>query len=190
MSRGPGGQSSVRSTPVVSSPGRQSLQSQYTPASQYSGQTPVYSQASSRSYAHQQASTTYNPGYQQQEQPVNRRYLSEGELIGDMSVGVQGVIPSTSAGHLQVSRTSNECQFLIIMLLRTWQGHLRDTLDINTILPPPTPGHQSTPLLATHTLSRWDSSSSSKCQYPQFSQEDPGPRPVGILVVQWCLLAR
>ena len=110
LSRGPGGQ--VRgqvSTPVVSSPGRQSLQSQYTPASlgsssqqytpasQYNTGAPTYSQARS-TYA---PSTTYNPGYQEQP-PVNRRYLSEGELLGDMSGQVQGVIPSTSAGHLQV----------------------------------------------------------------------------------------
>ena len=87
----PGGQA-----PVVSSPGRQSLQSQYTPASQYSqGASPgtVYSQANSRSYA---PSTTYNPGYQ------DRRYLSEGELLGEGSGQVPGVGPSTSAGQLQV----------------------------------------------------------------------------------------
>ena len=114
LSRGPGGQ--VRgqvSTPVVSSPGRQSLQSQYTPASlqsssqqytpasQYNTGAPTYSQARS-TYA---PSTTYNPGYQEQP-PVNRRYLSEGELLGDMSGQVQGVIPSTSAGHLQVTEMS------------------------------------------------------------------------------------
>jgi len=81
--------------PVVSSPGRQSLQSQYTPASQYSqGPSPaaVYSQANSRSYA---PSTTYNPGYQ------DRRYLSEGELLGEGGGQVPGVGPSTSAGQLQ-----------------------------------------------------------------------------------------
>ena len=94
---------------VVSSPGRQSLQSQY-PASQYNP-APVYSQASGRSYA---PSTTYNPGYQEQpprttggyqEQPsVNRRYLSEGELLGEGGVGsvTSSVGPSTSAGQLQV----------------------------------------------------------------------------------------
>ena len=95
---------------VVSSPGRQSLQSQY-PASQYNP-APVYSQASGRSYA---PSTTYNPGYQEQPprttggyqdqaQVVNRRYLSEGELLGEGGVGpvTSSVGPSTSAGQLQV----------------------------------------------------------------------------------------
>ena len=91
--------------PVVSSPGRQSLQSQYTPASQYSGApspAAVYSQASGRSYA---PSTTYNPGYQEQP-PVSRRYLSEGELLSESGGQVPGVGPSTSAGQLQVMQQS------------------------------------------------------------------------------------
>ena len=64
--------------PTVSSPGR------------YSGlTTPMYSHA---------PSTTYNPGY-----APSRRYLSEGELLEPQQVvPVSGVIPSTSAGHLQV----------------------------------------------------------------------------------------
>ena len=95
--------------PAVSSPGRQSLQSQYTPAQQYSSQHaaavsgphPVYS--SSRTYA---PSTTYNPGYQQQEAggggaPASRRYQSEGQLLGE--AGQQAAVgSSTSAGQLQV----------------------------------------------------------------------------------------
>jgi len=102
ISRGPAaGQSGARGhqPPVVSSPGRQSLQSQYPPASQYNG--PVYSQAGGaatpgRSYA---PSTTYNPGYQEQ---GSRRYLSEGELLGEgQTQGQGGVGPSTSAGQLQ-----------------------------------------------------------------------------------------
>ena len=77
-----------------------SLIAQYTPASQYNG--PVYSQAGGtatpgRSYA---PSTTYNPGYQEQ---GNRRYLSEGELLGESQTQGQGVGPSTSAGQLQVT---------------------------------------------------------------------------------------
>ena len=73
---------------------------QYTPASQYSG--PVYSQAGGgatpgRSYA---PSTTYNPGYQEQ---GSRRYLSEGELLGEGGQTQGGVGPSTSAGQLQVT---------------------------------------------------------------------------------------
>ena len=80
---------------------------QYTPASQYAG--PVYSQAGGaatpgRSYA---PSTTYNPGYQEQ---GSRRYLSEGELLGEggqPGQGAGGVGPSTSAGQLQVSDQTN-----------------------------------------------------------------------------------
>ena len=100
--------------PAVSSPGRQSLQSQYTPAQQYSSQHaaavsgphPVYS--TSRSYA---PSTTYNPGYQQQEgggggPPASRRYQSEGQLLGE--AGQQAAVgSSTSAGQLQVGLISH-----------------------------------------------------------------------------------
>ena len=83
------------------------LCSQYTPASQYNG--PVYSQAGGtatpgRSYA---PSTTYNPGYQEQ---GSRRYLSEGELLGEggQTQGAGGVGPSTSAGQLQVKNRNDE----------------------------------------------------------------------------------
>ena len=74
---------------------------QYTPASQYAG--PVYSQAGGRSYA---PSTTYNPGYQETGGQGGRRYLSEGELLGEGGHTAQGVGPSTSAGQLQVSEVA------------------------------------------------------------------------------------
>ena len=54
-------------------------------------------------------STTYNPGYQEQ-QGGSRRYLSEGELLGEggqPGQGAGGVGPSTSAGQLQVSYQSS-----------------------------------------------------------------------------------
>ena len=101
--------------PPVSSPGRQSALSQYAggPVGQYGG--PLYSQANSRNFA---PSTTYNPGYQEQPSSVNRRYLSEGELLepqglqdGGRVQGTQvvsGVGPSTSAGHIQVCITNKQ----------------------------------------------------------------------------------
>ena len=80
---------------VVSSPGRQSLQSQYHSATQ-GPPGPLYSQAS-RGLT---PSTTYNPGYQ--EQSAARRYLSEGELLGDGGQMMGGAVgPSSSAGHIQ-----------------------------------------------------------------------------------------
>ena len=84
---------------VVSSPGRQSLQSQYHSATP-GPPGPLYSQAS-RGLT---PSTTYNPGYQ--EQATTRRYLSEGELLGEagqmmMGPGQPAVGPSSSAGHIQ-----------------------------------------------------------------------------------------
>ena len=81
---------------VVSSPGRQSLQSQYHSATP-GPPGPLYSQAS-RGLT---PSTTYNPGYQ--EQSATRRYLSEGELLGEggQMLGQAVVGPSSSAGHIQ-----------------------------------------------------------------------------------------
>ena len=123
--------------PAVSSPGRQSLQSQYTPAQQYSSQHaaavsgphPVYS--TSRSYA---PSTTYNPGYQQQEgggggPPASRRYQSEGQLLGE--AGQQAAVgSSTSAGQLQVGLIilplgDAEIEYFTVYP-RSWRGRHRD----------------------------------------------------------------
>ena len=63
----------------------------------------LYSQAGGRSYA---PSTTYNPGYQETGGQGGRRYLSEGELLGEGGHTAQGVGPSTSAGQLQVSEVA------------------------------------------------------------------------------------
>ena len=80
---------------VVSSPGRQSLQSQYHSATP-GPPGPLYSQAS-RGLT---PSTTYNPGYQ--DQSAARRYLSEGELLGEGGQMMGGAVgPSSSAGHIQ-----------------------------------------------------------------------------------------
>jgi len=77
--------------PAVSSPGRQSLQSQYQAAQP--SPAPLYSQARGLP----PPSTTYNPGYQ--DQTPGRRYLSEGELLEPGQV-VAGVGNSSSAGHI------------------------------------------------------------------------------------------
>ena len=80
-----------RVVPAVSSPGRQSLQSQYQSATPTAG--PLYSQASR---GLPPPSTTYNPGYQ--DQTPGRRYLSQGELLAEPGQVMGG---SSSAGHIQ-----------------------------------------------------------------------------------------
>ena len=91
---GPAVSSSAVRGIAVSSPRRQSLQSQYQPT--VPSPAPLYSQANR---GLPPPSTTYNPGYQEQ-----RRYLSEGELLGEggAHLGGQGVGSSSSAGHIQV----------------------------------------------------------------------------------------
>ena len=79
----------------------------------------MYSQAGGaatpgRSYA---PSTTYNPGYQEQ---GSRRYLSEGELLGEgQTQGQGGVGPSTSAGQLQVTYQNNVSMDTQVTLFRS-----------------------------------------------------------------------
>jgi len=103
--------------PTVSSPGRFHAVSQ--------GQVQTTSQAGShRQY---QPSTTYNPGYQEHPRHPHpptgvspgRRYLSEGELLESQPgpvggpVGGSGVMPSTSAGHIQELAGSPQRSFYL-----------------------------------------------------------------------------